>query len=909
MDTKTEKIKMQTNFDGLIKLLAKNLYSEPDVFVRELVQNAHDSIQLRCKIDKGLEGRIEIEYDAYKHTITFRDNGIGMNRNDVKDFLSVIGSSGTGKEREHLSSEGEGIAYELIGQFGIGMLSAFVVAEKIIVRTLRTGATESIIWENTGSEDCLIYPAKTQLPVGTEVVVHVRKEYYYMLDEKKLKDTIIKYCDLIPFEIYLNGKGPINTVDAPWHRDFWNSEEEKTDSYTRFLSRRYSDLPLDIIPIEIDEKYKARGVLYISVRHIPDVDTTGIIDIFVRRMFIRANDNAFLPPWAKFIRGVIDSPDLQPTAARDNVRRDKAFEFFQKRLGELIVARLIELSEKKPDTFKQINNWHHYHLKGMAFFHDDFFEKIAHKLIFETNNGKMSLEDYRTKNPDREYNGQKKTPIYYFAYQGAVTQFYKLADAKGWTVINAGSAFEEELLEKYAEKHNVIHLERLDITNDKELFQTPDEKEGKKFEKLEEDIEVILHRDSKGNIGDVKVKTRLFKPEGLPGVIILTPESEAEQRLKRLMSLPIISENIAEIAQQASQQKRSRPVYLYLNASNPMINRLKELTEADRSTPTVREILLGIYNSAILYSHNLLTEWNAEIIHGQFFWMMDRLMKEVVKGHAECEKKLREKQAELEKERREKMELKEQISKTDVSKPDYIRLFMIMPFNEAYNKVEEAVRRIFEQPPYCFEIRMDRDYTHTDVLLDNIRQNMAQSHGFIAEITDLNPNVMLELGAAMFPNDTRPVFLLRSESHEKEIAADLRTKVSKPQSELGEKSESHKKEIPADLKGKLFIPYKSPEEPVESIEKEIQSQFKKDGRLKNEGIKFLLEQRKKHFLSSIFLKKLEDVNLKDGELETLMKKYVTVEDLLKAESSDLPNMKSNKLKALQEELESKINNP
>jgi molecular chaperone HtpG len=128
-------------------------------------------------------------------------------------------------------------------------------------------------------------------------------------------------------------------------------------------------VPLDVIPVEINEPFQARGALYISDNRVADFNSTGVVDIFVRRMFIRAGDNTILPPWAKFVRGIIDSPDLQPTAARDNIQRNNpAFEFLQKRLGELIVERLTYLAKKEPNKFKQINIWITTTLKGWHIF-------------------------------------------------------------------------------------------------------------------------------------------------------------------------------------------------------------------------------------------------------------------------------------------------------------------------------------------------------------------------------------------------------------------------------------------------------------------------------------------------------------------------------------------------------------
>ncbi|HEY0079845.1 MAG TPA: ATP-binding protein [Pyrinomonadaceae bacterium] len=608
MNNAPEKFKMETNFEGLIKLLAEHLYSEPDVFVRELVQNANDSIVRRREREPNLAGRIDITFDSHARRLVFRDNGIGMDRQDIKQFLAVIGSSGTSASRKQLAGEGTS-AFELIGQFGIGMLSAFVVAERVVVRTRKLDSDEAFAWHNSGSIDCELY-ADDKRDVGSEIIVTIAPDYTFMLDEERLRQSIVRYCDFIQFPISVNGRGAVNAVEAPWHRTIWPSDTARQEAYVDFLNRRYPDIMLDVMPVEIDGKYTARGALFISDRHMPDINTTGVVDIFVRRMLIRADDTSLLPPWAKFVRGIVDTPDLQPTAARDQIQRNHpSFDFLQKRLGEIVVERLGYLAEFEPEKFARINLWHHYHLKGMAFYHDDFFERVGDLLIFETSRGPMSLRQYLGANAPREET-RGRAPIYYFAYRGAATQFYRLAEARGWVVINAGYSFEEELLRKYTERHaEDVYLERLDATDDPELFLRLAPNDEERFRQLELDMEGHLYRSG---VTNVRVQVRRFAPGDLPAVIIETPETEAERRLRdRLTSLTLTSA-LDDIAREAVEQSRRRPQFLSLNADNPLV---AQLVVEDRRNPLMREIMLGVYHSALLYSHNLLTQNNAEAIH------------------------------------------------------------------------------------------------------------------------------------------------------------------------------------------------------------------------------------------------------------------------------------------------------
>lgn len=865
---------METNFEGLIQLLAKSLYPEPDVFVRELIQNGHDSIVRRRELDRFVEGRIDIELDSVKRALLFRDNGIGMDRQDIKDFLSVIGSTGTGTARKQLQEEGRGAAYNLIGQFGIGMLSAFVVAEKVVVRTRKLNGKEAFAWHNYGSIDCELY--RDDLPeVGSEIAVIIGPEYTYLLDEKRVREAIVKYCDFIPFRITLNGQGPVNVIDAPWHRDHWTSPAEKEATYQQFLNRRYPDVPLDVIPVEINEPFQARGALYITDRNTPGMNTTGTVEIFVRRMFVKSGEMNLLPVWAKFIRGVLDSPDLQPTAARDNIQSNHpSFAFFQKRLGEIIVDRLTYLAEKEPNKFRRINQWHHYHLKGMAHYYDEFFDRVGELLLFQTNKGEMSLQEYLGKNaprPDRE----GKVPIYFFAYEGAAAQFYKLAEARNWVVINAGLAFEEELLEKYARLHHrTVHLERLDTTDDPQLFQRLDPGEEARFRQLELDLEGNLRRF--GGLGTVSVRMRRFDPVTLPAVIIVTPETEAEQKLKNVVTQPWFMESLEDVAREAIEQSKQRPLYLQLNAANVLIQKLADMPESDRRGREVIEVMMGLYNSAILYSHNLLTRQNAEAMHGQFIRLLDALVKN--------RNTASELQKQLEEQRRQMLEYQRQRAETAEKRPDHVLIFMITPFSDEYRPLEEAVRRVFERPPYCFEVQLARDYTYTEGLLANVREHMSRAHGFIAEISDLNPNVMFELGAVMLPDDSRPIFSLRGRDA--------------------------KAGVPADLREKLFVPYGSIQEPVERLESAIREAFERDGRIVHEGINQLLARRQKRFLSRTLLEGLRRTRLETNEIARVMGQYQTVEDLLESDTAEIgrkTGLEEFVIQAIQAELRGVVN--
>ena len=267
-------------------------------------------------------GRIHILTDYRAGTITFDDNGAGLTETEIHEYLATIGRSGTGAFRQELARRGRQAEVSLIGQFGIGLLSAFVVAHRVEVETLsaRPG-NRSWVWISEGQHDYELRAGR-RMEAGTTVTLHITDNFRDMLDPEELRKVIKKYADFIPFPIVLNSEDePANVVDAPWHREF-GDEQERLGEYWVFVNRRFPDVPLEVLPIDLQSPHSVSGVLYISDRAVPDINTAGLLDVYQSRMFLMSNNRDLLPAWAKFVRGVVDSPSFTPTASRDAIQFD-----------------------------------------------------------------------------------------------------------------------------------------------------------------------------------------------------------------------------------------------------------------------------------------------------------------------------------------------------------------------------------------------------------------------------------------------------------------------------------------------------------------------------------------------------------------------------------------------------------
>lgn len=833
--------RIQTNFQGLVRLLAKNLYPEPDVFIRELIQNAHDAIQFRRQVDRHLQGRIDIVTDARARTIQFLDNGLGMNTDEIEKFLSTIGTSGTGERaQENLAKGDKAEALTTIGQFGIGLLSAFVVAERIEVVTRRQGGSTVLRWVSDGSEEYeLTELGSASADVGTRVTLSLQTTKASSLDEEAIRKTVKRYADFLPFGIYLNGNGPVNSIDAPWHRESWASEKEYEQELSQFLNRRFPDFPLMVIPIDFRSP-RAKGALYISDRHVPGINTPGLIDIFQNRMCLRLNDQDLLPEWAKFVRGVIDSPDLTPTAARDNVQRDFAYHELRRHLGKLIVERLVSLSENNPQKFLRICDWHHYHLKGMAVHHEDFFDAVVEHLPFETNEGPLNLRTYVAR---QSAPPGGKVPVYYFSFGHDSNQFYDLCTAKGIIAINTGRPFEERLVTKYVEKHSrTLELKQLDVLHDESLFRPLTDEEHTAFRPLEDAVRRALGRI---RIQNVTPTVRRFVPATMSGAVIGYERSQGIETLEHLLSQPTVSETMGELAEDALRKLRDTPVTLYLNADNEIVRRLTTVRDLDSRRHEL--ILWGLYNCAILNSQHRMTPEFARVFYDQF------------QQHMFNSLALTEKVAQLEEEReRLRLELLDRQEAAGGAEAengrDWVRCFVMMPFAERFATVERALRAVLQGAPYYFQVVLARDRLREQELKGNVRQHLRDADLYIADISEHSPNVFLELGWPFFDRqfDHRPKILLRS---------------------------AEGKERPEDVASLIYVEYESPESA--SLEEDLRNELAKADELRE-----LLARRQSRFLAPALLTGLPFLP-EESHRKALSTACGTVEALLAASRDDL----------------------
>lgn len=438
VDARKETRGFQTEAKQLLHLMIHSLYSNKEIFLRELVSNASDAAdKLRFEaVSNGdlYEGdtdlKIRISFDKEAKTLTISDNGIGMSRDEVIENLGTIAKSGTAQFMQKLSGDQKKDA-QLIGQFGVGFYSAFIVADKVVVTTRRAGApeNEAVRWECTGDAEFSVETV-AKAARGMTIELHLKDDALEFADHWRLRSIIKKYSDHIAIPVVMQKQNPadeagdnaepedevINTATALWTRSRSDVTEEEYKEFYKHVSHDFTD-PLSWSHNRVEGNLDYTSLLYIPARAPFDLynrDASRGVKLYVQRTFIMDDAEQFLPLYLRFIKGVVDSNDLSLNVSREILQKDPNIDSMRSALTKRVLDMLSKMAKSEPENYTTF--WKEFGQvmkEGPA---EDFAnrEKIAKLLRFaSTHTGSaeqdQSLDDYVSRMKD----GQEK--IYYIA--------------------------------------------------------------------------------------------------------------------------------------------------------------------------------------------------------------------------------------------------------------------------------------------------------------------------------------------------------------------------------------------------------------------------------------------------------------------------------------------------------------
>ncbi|WP_167455363.1 molecular chaperone HtpG [Amycolatopsis kentuckyensis] len=357
MTAPIETLEFQSEARQLLQLMIHSIYSNKDTFLRELVSNASDALdklRLESYRDKDLEAdtgdlHIAIETDPEARTLTVRDNGIGMTREEVVALIGTIAKSGTADFLTKLKEAKDAAAsQDLIGQFGVGFYASFMVADKVTLVTRRAGTAEGVRWESTGEGTYTIQPVE-DAPQGTAVTLHLKPEdtedhLYDYTSAAKIREIVKKYSDFITWPIRMRGEGEeaetVNSMKALWARSSSEVTEDEYHEFYKHVSHDWQD-PLETIRLQAEGTFEYQALLFLPSHAPMDLflrERKRGVQLYVKRVFIMDDCESLVPEYLRFVKGVVDAQDLSLNVSREILQQDRQIQLIRRRLVKKVLS-------------------------------------------------------------------------------------------------------------------------------------------------------------------------------------------------------------------------------------------------------------------------------------------------------------------------------------------------------------------------------------------------------------------------------------------------------------------------------------------------------------------------------------------------------------------------------------------
>jgi molecular chaperone HtpG len=385
MNARVEQLEFQAEARQLLDLMVHSVYSTKDSFLRELISNASDALdklRLEAFRNKDLnvdtsDLHIDIEPDKKARTLTIRDNGIGMTREEVVDLIGTLAKSGTAELRQQLrEAKNAAASEELIGQFGIGFYSVFMVADKVELLTRRAGESEATRWESSG-DGTYIIESVDDAPQGTSVTVHLKpedaeNELHDYTAEWKIRNLVKKYSDFIawPIRMEVERRTPaseeggeetvtvetetLNSMKALWARPKEEVSDEEYKEFYKHIAHAWDD-PLEVIAMKAEGNFEYQALLFIPSHAPLDLFNRDVhigIQLYVKRVFIMGDCDQLMPEYLRFIKGVVDAQDMSLNVSREILQQDRQVTAIRRRLTKKVLSTIKDLQSERPQDYR-----------------------------------------------------------------------------------------------------------------------------------------------------------------------------------------------------------------------------------------------------------------------------------------------------------------------------------------------------------------------------------------------------------------------------------------------------------------------------------------------------------------------------------------------------------------------------
>ena len=564
-----EKGNLSIHSENILPIIKKWLYSDADIFVREMVSNASDAI-LKLKklsdlgeapdVPKDESYAITIRSDKAAKTLTFEDNGIGMTADEIREYINQIAFSGASAFLEKYQDK-MGKDNEIIGHFGLGFYSCFMVADKVQIDTLswQPGA-EAARWECDGGIEYEMSPGeRTQR--GTSITLFINEESEEYLEAFKLRGTLTKYCSFLPVEIFLNPSEdteesaedvtiedadgeeiakpatpakpqPINDTNPLWMK----APKECTDEeYKSFYQKVFMDFnePLFWIHLNMDYPFRLKGILYFpKLKHELEY-IEGQVKLYNNQVFVADNIKEVIPEYLLLLKGVMDCPDLPLNVSRSFLQNDAYVKKMSGYISRKVADKLNSLYKKDREQFQGYWDDISPFIKYGCIKEKDFYEKIKGSVLYKTTEDDYAtLEEFLERNKDKT---DKK--VFYVSNQQLQAQYIKMFKDQGLEAVYLAAQLDNPFIsyvENY-EREQEVQFNRIDSDLSDALKQEGEASEADKQQ--QEDVEKLFREAVANSTGasaeKLKVSIETLKSEGISAVVLLSEQSRRMQEMSR----------------------------------------------------------------------------------------------------------------------------------------------------------------------------------------------------------------------------------------------------------------------------------------------------------------------------------------------------------------------------------------
>ena len=570
-------VKFETEVSKLLDIVANSLYTEKEIFLRELISNSSDACeklryvsQTDSKAPKTNKFQIRIHLNEKNKTISIKDNGIGMDDKDMQSNLGTIAKSGTEEFIKKMGDKKGDI--NQIGKFGVGFYSSFMVSDQVVVRSKKYDSSSGYLWTSDGKGTFSIEETEYN-EIGTEITLSIKKDEKEFLSKYKIEEIIKKYSDFVPFPIFVTSEEDkndkkkddkteeqVNSAEAIWLKD---KSKIKKDDYKSFYNQvsNYYDEPLTTIHFKAEGVVNYTALLYLPKSQPQDLyhpDRKNKLKLYVNKVFISDKLDALIPAWLRFVPGVVDTEDLSLNISREILQNNAVINKISNAITKRVLKEILELKKKKPDEFKDF--WKNFGpvVKEGLYEFNDFHDQIFEFSTFNCSEKEemITLDQYVT-----DFSNDKKK-IYYISGENKENlinspqmELFKNKKINVLLITDPVDEFWMPMKMKFKDyEFTSITKGEIDIEDKKESKKDNEEP------KEDKDFVGFLKDNLKDKVKDVKISKRLTTSASC----LVADENDMDMHLKKLM---------AANNQNISDEKR----ILEININHELVNKLKSL--------------------------------------------------------------------------------------------------------------------------------------------------------------------------------------------------------------------------------------------------------------------------------------------------------------------------------------------